>query len=267
MSQQQVCIAPKQNHIIITSHDNHVYQLTLNRPKVYNALCDELVHELGNHIHYLQQQGARALVLTGNNKAFAAGGDIAEMQSLSYADVQNQQYVKSAWQKIETRNVPLITAVNGFAFGGGCELALLSDIVIAGRSAVFAQPETGIGIIPGAGGTQRLIRAVGKAKAMNMILAGYQMGALEAERHGLVAQVVDDNNTIVEALRIANIIANRSKPVIAAARDAINFAHQSTLYDGMNYEQQRFYGTFALADQSEGMQAFLDKRQANWQDC
>ncbi len=256
----------EQHYINITEHDNGVYQLTLNRPKVYNALCDALVAELSQHVRDLEAQGARALVLTGNHKAFAAGGDIAEMQGLSYADVQNQQYVEKAWAGLEARRIPLIAAVNGFAFGGGCELVLLSDIVIAGRSAVFAQPETSIGIIPGAGGTQRLIRAVGKAKAMNMILAGYQMGAIEAERSGLVSQVVDDSETLTEALRIAEVIASRSKPVIASARDAVNFAEQSALTDGLSYEKARFYGTFALKDQAEGMQAFLDKRQPNWTD-
>lgn len=256
----------EQNYIKIIEHDNSVYQLTLNRPKVYNALCDALVFELSDHIRGLEAKGARAFVLTGNQKAFAAGGDIAEMQGLSYAEVQNQQYVQKAWLGLEERRVPLIAAVNGFAFGGGCELVLLSDIVIAGRSAVFAQPETSIGIIPGAGGTQRLIRVVGKAKAMNMILAGYQMGALEAERSGLVSQVVDDSEALSEALRVAGVIAARSKPVIASARDAVNFAEQSSLNDGLAYEKARFYGTFALTDQAEGMQAFLDKRTPNWVD-
>lgn len=256
----------EQQYLLVTEHDNGVYQLTLNRPKVYNALCDALVRELSQHITALTAQGARCFVLTGNAKAFAAGGDIAEMQGLSYAEVQKQQYVADAWVGIENRRVPLIAAVNGFAFGGGCELVLLCDIVIAGHSAVFAQPETSIGIIPGAGGTQRLIRAVGKAKAMNMILAGYQMGAQEAERSGIVSQVIDDALVVDEALRIAGVIAARSQPVIAAAREAVNFAQQSALADGLAYEKERFYGTFALADQAEGMQAFLEKRPPKWQD-
>lgn len=257
----------EQTHILVTEHDNGVYQLTLNRPKVYNALCDALMQELSNRVIELEEKDARAFVLTGNHKAFAAGGDIAEMQGLSHADAQAQQYVHAVWAGLENRKLPLISAVNGFAFGGGCELVLLSDIVIAGRSAVFAQPETSIGIIPGAGGTQRLTRAVGKAKAMNMILAGYQMGALEAERSGLVSQVVDDADVLDEALRVANVIAARSKPVIQAAKNAVDFADKSTLEQGLAYEQQRFYGTFALKDQSEGMQAFLDKRVPNWEDA
>ncbi len=256
----------KEPYILITEHPHQVYQLTLNRPTVYNALCDDLMRELSQKIIELEVKGARAFVLTGNKKAFAAGGDIAEMQGLNYAEVQSQQYVTEAWKPLENRRIPLVAAVNGFAFGGGCELVLLSDIVIAGRSAVFAQPETSIGIIPGAGGTQRLIRAVGKSKAMNMILAGYQMGALEAERSGLVAKVVDDNDVLSEAVRTATTIARRSKPVIEAAKASINFAEQSPLKDGLHYEQQRFYGTFTLTDQAEGMQAFLDKRHPHWQD-
>lgn len=255
-----------QKEILVTEHPNQVYQLTLNRPKVYNALCDSLIRELGQHIEQLTAMGARAFVLTGNAKAFAAGGDIAEMQGLGYAEVQNQQYVTTAWKPLEQRQIPLVAAVNGFAFGGGCELVLLSDIVIAGRGAVFAQPETSIGIIPGAGGTQRLIRAIGKAKAMQMILAGYQMGALEAQRSGLVSQVVDDHQVLEEALRVAATIAQRSKPVIAAAKASIDYAEESTLSNGLSYEQQRFYGTFSLADQTEGMQAFLEKRAPQWQD-
>lgn len=256
----------EQHYILVTEHDNDVYQLTLNRPKVYNALCDALVFELSDHIRTLEAKGARAFVLTGSPKAFAAGGDIAEMQGLSYAEVQKTRYVREAWAGLEQRRRPLIAAVNGFAFGGGCELVLLSDIVIAGRSALFAQPETSIGIIPGAGGTQRLIRAVGKAKAMHMILAGYQMGALEAERSGLVSKVVDDKETLDAALRTAAAIASRSKPVIESARDAVNFAEQSALSDGLDFEKMQFYGTFALDDQGEGMQAFLDKRRPNWKD-
>ncbi len=253
-------------YILVKALPHQVYQLTLNRPKVYNALCDDLMRELSQRVSELEAKGARAFVLTGSKKAFAAGGDIAEMQGLSYADVQCQQYVTDAWKPLEERRIPLVSAVNGFAFGGGCELVLLSDIVIAGRSAVFAQPETSIGIIPGAGGTQRLIRAVGKSKAMHMILAGYQMGALEAERSGLVATVVDDADVLSEAIRTATVIAKRSKPVIEAAKASVNYAEQSPLADGLHYEQQRFYGTFALNDQAEGMQAFLDRREAKWQD-
>ena len=251
--------------ILVTAHDNGVYQLTLNRPKVYNALSDELVRELGEHIRHLQDNGARVLVLTGGNKVFAAGGDIAEMQPKTTAQVTAEQYVSKVWNVLEQRTLPMIAAVNGLALGGGCELAMLCDIIIAGKSASFSLPETSLGIIPGAGGTQRLIRAVGKSRAMDMILSGSNMGALEAQRSGLVARVVDDNNVLAEALHVAGRIAKRSKPVIAAARRAI-LAAEAGLARGMLTEQREFYATFDLADQKEGMAAFLEKRQAQWQD-
>lgn len=256
----------QEDYILIKEHDNKVFLFTLNRPKVFNALNDDLIRELSQHVVRLEDEGARAFVLTGNAKAFAAGGDIAEMVHLDYAQVQKDQYVMDAWSALHCHRVPLIAAVQGLAFGGGNELVLLSDIVIAGRSAVFAQPETSIGVIPGAGGTQRLVRAVGKAKAMEIILAGRQLSALEAERSGLVSRVVDDDQVINEALQVAQNIALRSRPVIEAAKAAVDFAAQSTLKDGLHYEQQRFYGMFALQDQKEGMSAFLEKRKPNWQD-
>ncbi|MDO5090309.1 MAG: enoyl-CoA hydratase-related protein [Cardiobacteriaceae bacterium] len=255
-----------ERHILVTPHEHGVYQLTLNRPKVYNALSDELVRELGDHIHHLESQDARVFVLTGGNKVFAAGGDIAEMQHKTTEEVTREQYVSKVWSALENRTLPMIAAVNGLALGGGCELAMLCDIVIAGKSASFSLPETSLGIIPGAGGTQRLIRAVGKSRAMDMILSGSNMGALEAQRSGLIARVVDDHNVLAEALHVATRIAKRSKPVIAAARRAI-LAAEHGLARGMLSEQREFYATFDLADQKEGMSAFLEKRPAKWQDC
>lgn len=254
-----------ERHILITAHENGIYQLTLNRPKVYNALCDALIEELGNHILRLQAQDARVFVLTGGSKVFAAGGDIAEMQPKTTAQVTAEQYVSRVWRILEERELPMIAAVNGLALGGGCELAMLCDIIIAGKSASFSLPETSLGIIPGAGGTQRLIRAVGKSRAMDMILSGSNMGAIEAQRSGLIARVVDDNNVLAEALHVASRIAKRSKPVIAAARRAI-LAAENGLARGMLTEQREFYATFDLADQKEGMKAFLEKRQAKWVD-
>lgn len=255
-----------ERQILVAQHEHGVYQLTLNRPKVYNALSDELVRELGEHIRHLENQDARVFVLTGGHKVFAAGGDIAEMQHKTTTEVTAEQYVSKVWSVLENRNLPMIAAVNGLALGGGCELAMLCDIVIAGKSASFSLPETSLGIIPGAGGTQRLIRAVGKSRAMDMILSGSNMGALEAQRSGLVARVVDDHNVLAEALHIASRIAKRSKPVIAAARRAI-LAAEHGLARGMLTEQREFYATFDLADQKEGMTAFLEKRQASWKDC
>lgn len=254
-----------ERHIIVTAHENGVYQLTLNRPKVYNALSDELIRELGSHILHLQDKDARVLVLTGGSKVFAAGGDIAEMQPKTTAEVTAEQYVSKVWSVLENRTLPMIAAVNGLALGGGCELAMLCDIIIAGKGASFSLPETSLGIIPGAGGTQRLIRAVGKSRAMDMILAGSNMGALEAQRSGLIARVVDDHNVLAEALHVAERIARRSKPVIAAARRAI-LAAETGLHRGLLTEQREFYATFDLLDQKEGMAAFLEKRQAQWHD-
>lgn len=257
----------EQHYIRLSAHPYGVYQLTLNRPEVFNALNDALIDELAAHIAELEGKDARVFVLTGAGKAFAAGGDIAEMAGKNLADVQNGQYVTGVWSKLLRRRRPMIAAVNGLALGGGCELTLLADIAIAAKSARFAQPETGLGIIPGAGGTQRLIRAVGKAKAMDMILTGRQIGAIEAERSGLVARVVDDEHLLAEALHAATAIAQKSLPVIEQARSAVNKAHETALESGLAYEQQAFYATFALADQKEGMAAFLEKRAPAWRDC
>lgn len=252
--------------INVLEHDFKVYQLSLNRPEVLNALNDELMRQLSEVTSLLQDNDARCLVLTGSKKAFAAGGDISEMSGKSYAQVSEEQYVTSIWSKLEQRSIPIVAAVNGLALGGGCELAMLCDIVVAGHGATFGLPETGLGIIPGAGGTQRLIRAVGKAKAMDIILSGKTMTALEAERSGLVSRVVEDEKVVEEALYVARNIAKRSKPVISMAKRVVDYANETSLKNGMQYEQQNFYATFALEDQKEGMQAFLEKRRPNWQD-
>ncbi|OLF39621.1 hypothetical protein BTV98_00700 [Psychrobacter sp. Cmf 22.2] len=252
--------------INVLEHDFKVYQLSLNRPEVLNALNDELMCQLSEVTSLLQDNDARCLVLTGSKKAFAAGGDISEMSGKSYAQVSEEQYVTSIWSKLEQRSIPIVAAVNGLALGGGCELAMLCDIIVAGHGATFGLPETGLGIIPGAGGTQRLIRAVGKAKAMDIILSGKTMTALEAERSGLVSRVVEDEKVVEEALYVAHNIAKRSKPVISMAKRVVDYANESSLKNGMQYEQQNFYATFALEDQKEGMQAFLEKRRPNWQD-
>lgn len=254
-----------ERQVLITAHDNGVYQLTLNRPNVYNALSVELVRELGGHVRHLEGQGARVFVLTGGSKVFAAGGDMTEMQAKSTADAVAEQYWCKDWNVLENRSVPMVAAVNGLALGGGCELAMLCDIIVAGRNASFSLPETSLGIIPGAGGTQRLIRAVGKSRAMDMILAGSNMGAQEAQRCGLVARVVEDNKVLAEALHVAARIAKRFKPVIAAARRAI-LAAEAGLARGMLAEQREFYATFDFADQKEGIRAFLEKRPAKWRD-
>lgn len=257
---------PIEKLVTVVKHDNGVYVLSLNRPKFHNALNDALVKELGDIIVELERKDARCFVLTGNAKVFAAGGDISEMQNKTYAEVHAQQYVTSLWNILENRRLPIVAAVNGMALGGGCELALLCDIIVAGFSSTFALPETGLGIIPGAGGTQRLVRAVGKAKAMDMILSGKTMAAIEAERSGLISRIVGDDQVLNEAVYIASNIAKRSKPVIQMAKSAIDCAFETSLYQGRQLEQQKFYATFALKDQKEGMSAFLEKRAAHWQD-
>ncbi|WP_367104136.1 enoyl-CoA hydratase-related protein [uncultured Psychrobacter sp.] len=259
-------ILEKYELVNVNKHDFGVYQLSLNRPKVLNALNDELMRQLSDVITLLQNHEARCFVLTGSQKAFAAGGDISEMSGKSYAQVTEEQYVTSIWSKLEQRHIPIVAAVNGLALGGGCELAMLCDIIVAGYSATFGLPEAGLGIIPGAGGTQRLIRAVGKAKAMDVILSGKTLTAIEAERSGLISRVIDDDKVLAEALYIASNIAKRSKPVISMAKKVVDYAHESSLKNGMQYEQQNFYATFALEDQKEGMQAFLERRKPNWQD-
>lgn len=259
-------ILEKYEYINVTKHDLGVYKLSLNRPDFFNALNDELMFQLSEVVSLLQRSDARCLVLTGNKKVFAAGGDISEMSGKSYAQVVEEQYVTSIWSKLEHRNIPIVAAVNGLALGGGCELAMLCDIIVAGHSATFGLPELGLGIIPGAGGTQRLIRAVGKAKAMDVILSGKTLTAIESERSGLVSRVVEDDKVVEEALYVAHHIAKRSKPVVGMAKKVVDYANESSLQNGMQYEQQNFYATFALSDQKEGMESFLEKRQPNWQD-
>ncbi|WP_350560142.1 enoyl-CoA hydratase-related protein [Psychrobacter sp. CAL346-MNA-CIBAN-0220] len=259
-------VLKKYEYVNVIQYEFGIYKLSLNRPEAFNALNDELMFQLSEVVSLLQHNNARCLVLTGNKKAFAAGGDISEMSGKSYAQVAEEQYVTSIWSKLEQRNIPIVAAVNGLALGGGCELAMLCDIIVAGHSATFGLPEVGLGIIPGAGGTQRLIRAVGKAKAMDVILSGKTLTAIEAERSGLVSRIVEDDKAVEEALYVAHNIAKRSKPVISMAKKVVDYANESSLQNGMQYEQQNFYATFALSDQKEGMKAFLEKRQPNWQD-
>jgi len=259
-------VLEKYEYINVTHYNLGVYKLSLNRPEFFNALNDELMLQLSEVVSLLQDYGARCLVLTGNKKAFAAGGDIDEMSGKSYAQVVEEQYVTSVWSKLERRDIPIVAAVNGLALGGGCELAMLCDIIVAGYSATFGLPEVSLGIIPGAGGTQRLIRAIGKAKAMDVILSGKILTAIEAERSGLASRVVEDDKVVEEALYVAHHIAKRSKPVVNMAKRVVDYANESSLQNGMQYEQQNFYATFALSDQKEGMQSFLEKRQPNWQD-
>jgi enoyl-CoA hydratase/carnithine racemase len=252
--------APKSYEMLTVEKKGKVNLVTLNRPKALNALCDKLISELNEVVTNMQSDSSvSVMVLTGSQKAFAAGADIREMSSRSFADVVKTDMF-SQWDDISRSRKPIIAAVNGFALGGGCELAMMCDFIIAGSNAIFGQPEIRLGTIPGVGGTQRLTRAIGKSKAMEMILTGRNMTATEAETAGLVARVVDPEKTVQDALETAEKIASYSVPVVAMAKDCVNRAFESTLREGVNYERRIFHSTFATNDRKEGMAAFVEKR-------
>jgi enoyl-CoA hydratase len=235
--------------------------ITLNRPKALNALCDALVREMGQALDQFEADDAiGAVVVTGSEKAFAAGADIKEMQSRSFADVFLADFVTKGWERVTTCRKPIVAAVAGFALGGGCELAMMCDTIIAAENARFGQPEITLGIIPGAGGSQRLTRFVGKAKAMDMVLTGRMMDAAEAERSGLVSRIVPNDTLVEEAVKIAAQIAALSRPAVLAAKEAVNRAYETTLAEGVRFERRLFHALFATADQKEGMAAFVEKR-------
>jgi enoyl-CoA hydratase len=235
--------------------------ITLNRPQALNALSAGLIRDLGAALDELENDAAiGAVVLTGSEKAFAAGADIKEMASKTYMDVYLADFITKGWEHITTCRKPMIAAVAGYALGGGCELAMMCDIAIAADSAKFGQPEITIGTIPGAGGTQRLTRAVGKAKAMDMVLTGRMMDAAEAERSGLVTRIVPAAELMAEALKTAAKIAELSRPVVLLAKEAVNAAFETTLAQGIHFERRLFHSTFATEDQKEGMAAFVEKR-------
>ena len=235
--------------------------LTLNRPKQMNALNPQLMQELGRALQELDaDDGIGAMVITGNEKAFAAGADIAVMKDYSYMDAFKSNYITRDWEHIRSIRKPVIAAVAGYALGGGNELAMMCDIVIAADNAKFGQPEINLGIMPGAGGTQRLARAAGKAKAMDLCLTARTMDAQEAERSGLVARVVPLAQLMPEALAVAEKIAAYSMPVVMMIKESVNRAFETTLSEGVLFERRLFHSQFGLEDQKEGMAAFLEKR-------
>ncbi len=245
---------------IIVDRRGRVGLITLNRPKALNALNATLIGELNEALDSFEAAPEiGAIVLTGSEKAFAAGADIKEMQSKSFADAYNSDFI-GAWDRVTRCKKPVIAAVSGYALGGGCELAMMCDIIIAADTAKFGQPEITLGVFPGAGGTQRLIRAVGKAKAMEMILSGRNMDAQEAERSGLVSRVVPAANLLDDVMKLAERIAHFSQPIVAMGKAAVNRAFETTLAEGVRYERAAFYSTFATEDQKEGMLAFIEKR-------
>ena len=238
--------------------------VTLNRPQALNALNSQLIGELNQALDAFEKDpGIGAIVITGSEKAFAAGADIKEMQSLTYPETYLEDFITS-WDRVASRRKPLIAAVAGFALGGGCELAMMCDIIIAADTAKFGQPEIKLGVMSGAGGTQRLTRIIGKAKAMELCLTGRLMGAEEAERAGLVARVVPAAELLEDALKTAATIADMSLPIVMMAKESINRAYETTLAEGIRFERRLFHAMFATADQKEGMAAFVDKRKADF---
>ena len=235
--------------------------ITLNRPKQLNALNSELMVEMGAALKIFDADPhIGCIILTGNEKAFAAGADIGAMATYSYADVYKSDYITRDWEALRSIRKPIIAAVSGFALGGGCEVAMMCDIIIAADNARFGQPEIKLGIIPGAGGTQRLPRAIGKAKAMDLALTGRMMDAQEAERAGLVSRVVPLDKLMDEALSAALSICDYSQMAVMSAKESINRAFESSLSDGVMFERRMFHALFATEDQKEGMDAFVNKR-------
>jgi enoyl-CoA hydratase len=247
---------------IIVDRKGRVGIVTLNRPKALNALCDSLVAELGSTLDALEADAEiGAIVITGGEKAFAAGADIKEMKDRSFADVYRADFITRGWERIAQCRKPVIAAVAGYALGGGCEMAMMCDIILAADNAKFGQPEITLGVLPGAGGTQRLTRLVGKSKAMEMCLSGRMMDAAEAERSGLVARVVPVAQLMEEALKLAERIAGMSAPIAMMVKESVNRAYETTLAEGIRFERRLFHASFATEDQKEGMAAFVEKRQ------
>ena len=245
--------------ITTETHDG-VATIRLDRPQALNALNAQLIEELGHALDVFEANAkVGAIVITGSEKAFAAGADIKEMAELGYVDAYLQNHA-AALERVSRCRKPLIAAVAGYCLGGGCELAMMCDILIAADTAKFGQPEITLGIMPGMGGTQRLPRAVGKAKAMDLILTGRMMDAAEAERAGLVARIVPAANLMEEALAIAHKIASYSRPIVMMAKEAVNRAYEAPLSEGLLFERRTFHAMFATQDQKEGMAAFVEKR-------
>jgi len=250
-------------HILVETK-GRVGIIRLNRPQALNALNLKLMQELSQAIDGFEADAnIGCLLITGNEKAFAAGADIKEMADNDFIDVFLDNFA-GTWDHAAHARKPIVAAVAGFALGGGCELAMQCDVVIAADNAKFGQPEIKLGVIPGIGGTQRLTRAIGKAKAMDLILTGRMMDAVEAERSGLVARVVQADALMEEAMKAAETIAGMSLPSVLMAKEAVNRAFESSLAEGVNFERRAFHALFATQDQKEGMQAFVEKRKAAW---
>ena len=250
-------------NIIVETRDK-VGLITLNRPKALNALNADLMGEISKALSGFETDDKiGCIVITGSEKAFAAGADIKEMQSKSYVDAYKEDFITS-WEYVTRVRKPVVAAVAGFALGGGCELAMMCDFILAADTAKFGQPEINLGVIPGSGGTQRLTRFVGKSKSMEMCLTGRMMDAEEAERVGLVSRIIPADKLIDEAVEVGNKIAAMSMPSVMMAKECVNRAYETTLREGVLFERRVFHSTFALEDQKEGMAAFVEKRTAQF---
>jgi len=246
---------------ILVERDQRVGTITLNRPQALNALNAALIGELAAAIDEFERDDAiGAIVLTGNDKAFAAGADVKEMAGKTYPETYLDDFITDGWERVAQCRKPVVAAVAGFALGGGCEIAMMCDIVVAADNARFGQPEITLGTIPGAGGTQRLARFVGKAKAMDLCLTGRMMDAAEAERAGLVSRIVPAADLLTEAVKIAERISEMSRPIAMMVKESVNRAYETTLAEGVRFERRVFHATFATDDRREGMAAFIEKR-------
>ena len=235
---------------------------TLNRPEALNALCAQLIEELADALDAFEADGAiGCVVVTGSDRAFAAGADIKEMQPKTYMDVYLEDFITVGWERVTSCRKPVVAAVAGYALGGGCELAMMCDFIIAADTARFGQPEINLGTLPGGGGTQRLARFIGKAKAMDMCLTGRMMDAAEAERSGLASRVVAADELLDKAVEVAASIAAKSRPAVMIAKECVNRAYEMPLSEGVKFERRLFHSTFATEDQKEGMAAFIEKRE------
>jgi enoyl-CoA hydratase len=250
---------------LIIEQIGKVQLITLNRPEAMNALSPELMTELSEALNQSEDNPEVAVVvITGSEKAFAAGADIKAMKDMTYMQMYQGDFITKNWERITTFRKPTIAAVAGFALGGGCELAMMCDFILAADNAKFGQPEINLGILPGAGGTQRLTRFIGKSKAMEMVLTGRMMDAQEAERSGLVSRVVPLAELREEALKVAEKISQLSMPIVMMAKESVNRSYESTLTEGIRFERRLFHSAFATDDQKEGMAAFVEKRKANF---
>ena len=252
--------------VVITEIHGKVGLIRINRPEAMNALNNDVVNGISAAVDAFElDKTIGCIVLTGNEKAFAAGADIGLMKDFDYMDAYKTDFITRNWERIKTARKPVIAAVAGFALGGGCEIAMMCDMIFAADTAKFGQPEVKLGTLPGAGGTQRLPRAIGKAKAMDMCLTGRMMDATEAESSGLVARVIPADQLLDETLKAAQNIANFSLPIVMMIKESINRAFESSLNEGLLFERRTFHAAFALADQKEGMAAFVEKRKPNFQ--